>query len=225
MSLCVTFQRTQSPQGALIWLRKKRDSVTMAAFQRGMHIRSPRISHKRLREHGRACISFTPFLSYLSCLLHPSSSHHPSLLPGFSTGMAARLCRFPRRPNDPKRYVTIRPVKGSRKRYIEKINPAAQSNFQVPGRSFFMTRGASRHVVVNNTRKRNQTSVQRMDGPATTVWMKRARNVVNNITGYTRLRSRLTNGFDVLTEPSEYFNNVVPNGVPASMKTWITRYV
>ena len=82
MSLCVTFQRTQSPQGALIWLRKKRDSVTMAAFQRGMHIRSPRISHKRLREHGRACISFTPFLSYLSCLLHPSSSHHPSLLPG-----------------------------------------------------------------------------------------------------------------------------------------------
>lgn len=82
MSLCVTFQRTQSPQGALIWLRKKRDSVTMAAFQRGMHIRSPRISHKRLREHGRACISFTPFLSYLSCLLHPSSSHHPSLLLG-----------------------------------------------------------------------------------------------------------------------------------------------
>lgn len=174
MSLCVTFQRTQSPQGALIWLRKKRDSVTMAAFQRGMHIRSPRISHKRLREHGRACISFTPFLSYLSCLLHPSSSHHPSLLPGrflYRHGCTTLpiSSSSSRRPNDPKRYVTIRPVKGSRKRYIEKINPAAQSNFQVPGRSFFMTRGASRHVVVNNTRKRNQTSVQRMDGPATTV--------------------------------------------------------
>lgn len=41
--------------------------------------------------------------------------------------------------------------------------------------------------------------------------MNRRRNVVNNITRYTRLRSRLTNQF-VLREPSKYFNNVIPNG-------------
>lgn len=193
----------------------------MAAFQRDMHIRSPRISHKRLREHGRACISFTPFLSYLFCLLHPSSSHHPSLLLGrflYQHGCTTLPISLSLDDQTIQTIRNVRPVKGSRKRYIQKINPAAQSNF-VLGRSFFMTRGASRHVVVNNTWKRNQTSVQRMDGSATTVWMNWRRNVVNNITRYTRLRSRLTNEFDILLEPSKHFKNVIPSGVPALMKT------